>query len=70
MTDSGETEDIRAWQVVVNDEEQYSVWPFGREVPAGWQATGASGTKEECLQHIGEIWMDITPRSVRERLAT
>jgi MbtH protein len=70
MTDSGETEDTRAWQVVVNDEEQYSVWPFGKEVPAGWRVTGARGTKDKCLQHIGEIWTDITPRSVRERLAT
>jgi MbtH protein len=51
--------------VVVNDEEQYSIWPEGRELPAGWRGEGAAGTREECLAHIDLVWTDITPRSVR-----
>jgi len=53
------------FQVVVNDEEQYSIWPAGRALPAGWVAEGTTGTREECLAHIDEVWTDITPRSVR-----
>jgi len=54
--------------VVVNDEDQYSIWPAGREVPAGWRATGAAGSKEECLAHIEVVWTDMRPRSLRERM--
>jgi MbtH protein len=57
------------YQVVVNDEEQYSIWFTDRELPAGWQAVGVSGSKDECLAHIREVWTDITPLSVRRRLA-
>lgn len=52
-------------RVVVNDEEQYSIWWSGREIPAGWTPTGFSGTRRECLDHIAEIWTDMRPRSVR-----
>ncbi|TYB55403.1 MbtH family protein [Nonomuraea sp. PA05] len=55
--------------VVVNDEEQYSVWDTGQPVPAGWHEIGFTGTRQECLEHIGRIWTDITPLSVRRRLA-
>lgn len=54
--------------VVVNDEEQYSIWPGGRAVPAGWTAVGVEGSREECLAHIAQVWTDITPRSVRAAL--
>ena len=54
--------------VVVNDEEQYSIWPAGRDLPAGWHPVGVEGTREECLAHIAEVWTDITPRSVRVAL--
>jgi MbtH protein len=57
------------YQVVVNDEEQYSIWSTERELPAGWRAVGVSGSKDECLAHISEVWTDITPLSVRRRLA-
>lgn len=53
--------------VVVNDEEQYSIWPEFREIPAGWYSANFSGTKEECLAHIETVWKDITPKSVREQ---
>jgi MbtH protein len=51
--------------VVVNDEEQYSVWPQGDELPAGWQAAGFSGPRAACLEHIGTVWTDMRPRSLR-----
>jgi MbtH protein len=53
------------YDVVVNDEEQYSIWAVGRAVPAGWHAVGVSGTKEECLGHIEEVWTDMRPKSLR-----
>lgn len=52
--------------VVRNDEEQYSIWSADRELPAGWQDTGFTGAREECLAHIDEVWTDMRPRSVRE----
>jgi MbtH protein len=55
--------------VVVNDEEQHSVWPDWRPVPDGWRATGFAGPRDECLAHITEVWPDIRPLSVRRRLA-
>jgi MbtH protein len=53
--------------VVMNHEEQYSVWPADRELPSGWTDVGVKGTKEECLAHIEEVWTDMTPLSVRSR---
>lgn len=53
------------FKVVVNDEEQYSTWPVSRPAPAGWHETGHSGTEQECLAHIGELWQDVLPRSSR-----
>ncbi|GFH37944.1 MbtH family protein [Streptomyces pacificus] len=54
--------------VVINDEEQYSVWAAGRAVPAGWHTTGHEGTREECLEHIGRVWTDMRPRSLRQAM--
>ncbi|MEU9970461.1 MbtH family protein [Streptomyces malaysiensis] len=51
--------------VVLNDEEQYSIWFAERALPSGWTATGAQGTRQECLDHIDRVWTDLTPRSVR-----
>jgi MbtH protein len=53
------------YKVVVNDEEQYSTWPASRPVPAGWHETGHTGSEQECLQHIEEVWRDVLPRSGR-----
>ncbi|AXE23615.1 MbtH family protein [Streptomyces globosus] len=63
-----ETDDGR-YLVVRNDEEQYSIWRADRELPAGWHAEGASGTRQECLDHIGRVWTDMRPLSLRRRLA-
>ena len=63
---SEHTED--RFQVVLNDEEQYSIWPAGRDVTPGWHGTGVTGTKAECLAHIEQVWTDMRPRSLRERM--
>jgi MbtH protein len=55
--------------VVLNDEQQYSIWPEGRELPLGWRREGTVGTKAECLAHIEKVWTDMRPRSLREWLA-
>lgn len=51
--------------VVVNAEEQYSIWPEGRELPAGWRRDGFAGTEDECLSYIDEVWTDMRPASLR-----
>jgi MbtH protein len=58
----------RTYRVVVNDEEQYSIWPTDRDLPGGWRAEGREGPKDECLSHIDEVWTDMRPRSLRERM--
>ncbi|MFE5328094.1 MbtH family protein [Embleya sp. NPDC056575] len=65
-----EQADDRVYNVVVNDEEQYSIWFADRALPDGWRAEGTTGTRRECLDHIERVWTDMRPRSVRERLAT
>ena len=55
--------------VVVNDEEQYSIWPEHREPPAGWTRVGQARAKEDCLEHIETVWTDMRPRSLRERMS-
>ncbi|AXB42537.1 MbtH family protein [Amycolatopsis albispora] len=62
------SEDETTYVVVLNDEEQYSIWPADRELPAGWRTDGTRGTKSECLDHIGEVWTDMRPLSVRKQL--
>lgn len=62
-------ETAETFHVVVNDEEQYSIWPTDRELPGGWRTDGTSGTREICLNHIEEVWTDMRPRSLRERMS-
>ena len=64
-----EKEDSTIYKVVVNHEEQYSIWPVDRENAPGWSDEGKSGTKEECLNHIKEIWTDMRPLSLRKKMA-
>ncbi|MEV4224412.1 MbtH family NRPS accessory protein [Nonomuraea sp. NPDC049725] len=56
------------YAVVINDEERHSIWPACDEPPAGWQRTGFSGAKAACLAHIDEVWTDMRPKSLRERM--
>lgn len=63
-----EEEDTTTYEVVVNHEEQYSIWPVGREVPLGWKTVGKSGSKKEVLDYIEEVWTDMRPLSLRKQM--
>jgi MbtH protein len=54
------------FRVVVNHEEQYSIWPDYKDIPAGWRDAGKIGEKQECLEHIGKVWTDMRPLSLRK----
>jgi len=56
------------YKAVVNDEEQYSIWPDDRDLPSGWRETGKSGTEDECLGCIEQVWTDMRPLSLRRSL--
>ena len=62
------TEDQTICKVVVNHEEQYSIWPAERSNPAGWRDAGKTGKKQECLDYIQEVWTDMRPLSLRLRM--
>ncbi|GAA0984764.1 MbtH family protein [Acrocarpospora macrocephala] len=63
-----EDDDDREYTVVINHEEQYSIWPTRRVIPDGWSEVGKSGLKADCLAYIEEVWTDMRPRSLRERM--
>ena len=63
-----QTEDTRRYKVVVNHEEQYSIWFAERDLPGGWNEAGFSGTKKDCLDYIDKNWTDLRPLSVRKAL--
>ena len=69
MTTRDEQEDTRTYKVVINHEEQYSIWLADRENPLGWFDVGKSGTKAECLEYIKEVWTDMRPLSLRKKMA-
>lgn len=64
-----EQEDTRVYKVVMNHEEQYSIWFADRELPLGWVEVGKSGLKAECLSYIKEVWTDMRPLSLRKKMA-
>lgn len=61
-------DDPTIYTVVVNDEEQYSIWPSDREPPLGWRAAGMTGTRADCLAHIEAVWTDMRPLSLRQAM--
>jgi len=61
-------EDTRTYRVVVNHEEQYSIWLADRELPGGWSDEGTTGPRSECLAHIDRVWTDMRPLSLRRRM--
>ena len=63
-----EREDTTIYRVVVNHEEQYSIWPVNKDLPLGWKDAGKSGSKEECLAYIKEVWTDMRPLSLRKKM--
>ena len=63
-------ENEQQYKVVINHEEQYSIWPLDRPNALGWNDAGKSGTKAECLEYIKEHWTDMRPKSLRDRMAS
>jgi MbtH protein len=63
-----EKEDTTTYKVVVNHEEQYSIWSVKEKTPFGWTDTGKTGLKSECLSYIKEVWTDMRPLSLRRKM--
>lgn len=59
-------DDDRTYKVVVNHEEQYSIWLSHKSLPPGWRETGVEGSKPTCLSYINEVWVDMRPLSLRQ----
>jgi Uncharacterized protein conserved in bacteria len=66
---SEETDDTTIYKVVMNHEEQYSIWPAERENALGWNDAGKTGSRAECLAYIKEVWTDMRPLSLRVKMA-
>jgi MbtH protein len=66
--DRDDTEDTTIYKVVMNHEEQYSIWPADRENALGWKDAGKVGTKAECLTYIEDVWTDMRPLSLRRKM--
>ena len=58
------------FHVVINDQQQYSIWPAYRPLPAGWNMAGVSGNKAQCLEHINQVWTDQRPKRLRDAQCT
>jgi MbtH protein len=58
-------DDNAQYQVLRNDEDQYSLWLADLAIPAGWHSVGMRGTKQECTDYVDEVWTDMRPRSLR-----
>ena len=63
-----EREDTRIYKVVINHEDQYSIWPAERPNPPGWRDAGKTGKKKDCLAYIQEVWTDMRPLSLRKQM--
>lgn len=66
--ESESPEDTMIYRVVVNHEEQYSIWPAYRDTPSGWRDGGQTGRKAQCLAYITEVWTDMRPLSLRKAM--
>jgi len=67
---SNEAHNEIQYEVVMNHEEQYSIWPADKAVPAGWSAVGKRDLKEPCLEYIKTVWTDMRPLSLRKQMAS
>ncbi|TLX10883.1 MbtH family NRPS accessory protein [Rhizobium sp. MHM7A] len=57
------------WIVVIDAERHYSVWPQDKQIPVSWEAAGFSGSRQECLARIREVWSDPRPLSLRSAMS-
>ncbi|MFJ2766649.1 MbtH family protein [Streptomyces sp. NPDC087300] len=67
MANPFENEEGR-YLVLVNDEEQHSLWPAAIEVPAGWRTAYGEDSRAACLAHIEETWTDMRPAGLRREM--
>ena len=63
-----DADDKTTYKVVINHEEQYSIWPAHKDNPLGWEDVDKTGTKAECLEYIEEVWTDMRPASLRKAM--
>jgi MbtH protein len=63
-----DTDSDRIYRVVINHEEQYSIWPDFKSIPEGWRDVGFKGAKDACLEHIRGVWTDMRPLSLRRAM--
>lgn len=68
MTQSLENIEEVDFVVLVNEEEQYSLWRAKQDIPEGWRATGNPGSRQACLDHISQVWTDMRPKSLRQKM--
>jgi uncharacterized protein YbdZ (MbtH family) len=69
LSDNPFDDDNGRFYVLVNDEEQFSLWPVFAEVPAGWRIVHGEASRAECVDYVDQNWTDIRPKTLRERLA-
>lgn len=67
---SANDDSSQLYLVLINDEEQYSIWLKHKQVPAGWRSVGKEGTREECSRYVDEVWTDMRPKSLRVRMSS
>ena len=65
---NADEEDNTIYLVVMNHEEQYSIWPDYKAIPSGWKAIGKRGNKQQCLNYIKDVWTDMRPLSLRKQM--
>lgn len=63
-----QVENETLYVVVVNGEEQYSIWPANKDIPKGWRQVGERKEKDACLGYIGSVWTDMRPKSLQESM--
>jgi len=61
-----ESDPFKEYRVVINVEDQYSIWPTCKEIPLGWSDAGKAGSKQDCLNYIKEVWIDMRPKSLKD----
>ncbi len=63
-----DNDEARMFIVLINQEEQYSLWPSGRPIPAGWHRVGSEGSRAACLAYIEKVWVDMRPLTLRRKM--